>query len=151
MTDKPLPWKGGCRCSRVRFEVTAAPVLTSACHCQGCQRMTSSADSLSMTLPASGFRVTEGEPVIGGLYGATRHFFCSWCMSWMWTRPDGLDWIVNLRPTMLDEPRDFSPFLEVWTEQGFKWAKTPARHSFGQAPPLKAYQELMEEFASSNR
>ena len=31
-----LPAVGGCRCDRLRFTITAAPMLTSACHCRGC-------------------------------------------------------------------------------------------------------------------
>jgi hypothetical protein len=69
-----LPWAGGCRCGRTRFEVTAAPLLSSACHCAGCQRMTASAYSLSLAVPAEAFTVTEGEPVIGALHGPNKHF-----------------------------------------------------------------------------
>ena len=98
-----LPAEGGCRCGRVRLKISAKPILTMACHCTGCQRMSSSAYSLSAAIPSEGFEVTQGEPVIGGLHGASRHYFCGYCMSWMFTRPEGMDWFVNLRPTMLDD------------------------------------------------
>ena len=62
-----------------------------ACHCTGCQRMTASAFSLSALYPSSGFEVTEGRPVIGGLHGPARHFFCPHCMSWLFTRPEGTE------------------------------------------------------------
>ena len=81
--DWKLPWGGGCRCGETRIEVTAAPLLASACHCTGCQRMTASAFSLTLTLPSEGFAVVQGEPVIGGLHGPTRHYFCPRCKSWM--------------------------------------------------------------------
>ena len=38
---------GSCRCGKVGISVTGAPMLTMACHCSGCQRMTASAFSLS--------------------------------------------------------------------------------------------------------
>ena len=38
-----LPAEGGCRCGRVRFQITVAPLLVMACHCRGCQSMTGSA------------------------------------------------------------------------------------------------------------
>ena len=56
--------------------------------------MSASAYSLSAAIPAEGFEVVQGEPVVGGLRGATRHYFCPHCMSWMFTRPEGVDWIV---------------------------------------------------------
>src|ERR1700748_3221529 len=68
MTDRSLPWGGGCRCERVRIRVAAMPILTMACHCRGCQRMSASAYSLSAMFPSSGFEVTVGEPVIGGMH-----------------------------------------------------------------------------------
>ncbi len=74
MSWPDLPWQGGCRCGQVRLQVTAPPLLTMACHCTGCQRMTASAFSLSIALPAEGLAVTRGEPVIGGLHGSPRHF-----------------------------------------------------------------------------
>ena len=95
------------------MRVTAPPLVTMACHCTGCQRMSASAFSLSAAIPAEGFAVTAGEPVVGGLHGASRHFFCGWCMSWMFTRPEGMDWFVNLRPTMLDDPSWFEPLIET--------------------------------------
>lgn len=142
MTPPSLPWEGGCRCGQVRFKVTAAPILTMACHCTGCQRMSASAFSLSAAIPSEGFTVTAGEPVIGGLHGADRHHFCPHCMSWMFTRPGGMDWFVNLRPTMLDEPSWFVPFIETYTSEKLPWATTPAVHSFETFPAFEAYEGL---------
>ena len=71
-----LPMEGQCRCGAVRLKVTAPPLITMACQCTGCQRMGSRAYSLSVAIPADGFSVIAGEPVIGGLHGATMHNFC---------------------------------------------------------------------------
>nr|WP_153437579.1 GFA family protein [Sinorhizobium terangae] len=141
-----MSWEGGCRCGGVRFKVSAPPLLTMACHCTGCQRMTASAFSLSVAIPSEGFAVTKGEPVIGGVHGATRHYFCPHCMSWMFTRPEGMDWFVNVRATMLDDPSWFSPFIETWTSEKLPWATTPAVHSYETLPPLEAYEGLLEEY-----
>jgi hypothetical protein len=56
-----------------------------------------SAFSLSAAIPSDAFLVIQGEPVIGGLHGPTRHFFCAYCMSWVFTRADGFDAIGDLR------------------------------------------------------
>jgi hypothetical protein len=146
MSMGKLPWEGGCRCGRVRIRVTAMPLLTMACHCTGCQRMSSSAYSLSAAIPSTGFEVTQGEPVIGGLHGAHRHFFCAYCMTWMFTRPDGMDWFVNLRPTMLDEPGWFTPFIETWTSEKLPWASTPAVHSYKALPSFDEFEGLTKAY-----
>lgn len=147
MSDWKLPWSAGCRCGQVRMRVTQPPLLTMACHCAGCQRMTASAFSLSIAIPTPGFEVVQGEPVIGGLHGPSRHYHCPHCKSWLFTRPDGLDHFVNLRATMLDDHRWFVPFAETCTDEGLPWAKTGAVHSFGNIPPLEAYGPLVAEYA----
>ncbi len=147
MKIQNFPLEGGCRCGQVRLKISAPPLLTMACHCTGCQRMSSSAYSLSAAIPAEGFEVTKGEPVIGGLHGATRHYFCPHCMSWMFTRPEGMDWFVNLRPTMLDDANWFSPFIETFTSEKLPFAATGATHSYETFPPMEAYEGLVKEFA----
>lgn len=138
---------GGCQCGRVRLRITGAPMMTMACHCTGCQRMTASAFSLSALYPSSSFEVIEGEPVIGGLHGPTRHFFCPHCMSWLFTRPEGMDAFVNVRATMLDDARFFRPFVETYTSEMLPWARTPAVHRFETFPPMEQFPALLAEFA----
>jgi len=146
MSDLKLPAEGGCRCGRVRLRISAPSLLTMACHCTGCQRMTASAFSLSTAIPSEGFEITQGEPVIGGLHGAPRHYFCPYCMSWMFTRPEGIDTFVNVRATMLDDPSGFTPFIETWTSEKLPWATTPAVHSFEKLPAYSDFEWLTKEF-----
>ncbi len=141
-----LPWVGHCRCERVSLRISAAPILSSACHCPGCQRMSASAFSLTVLIPTHGFEVS-GEVVVGGQHGAAQHMFCSHCLSWMFTRPAGVDAFVNVRPTMLDERSWFEPFIETCTSEKLPWASTPARHSFPGFPETSLYEPLMREFA----
>ena len=141
---------GSCRCGRVRIEITAPPLFTSACHCRGCQKMSASAYSLSAAIPSEGFRVTQGEPVIGGLHGpAIRHHFCPHCMSWLFTRIEGMDFFVNLRATMLDDTGWYTPFIETCTAERLPWATTPARHSYARVPPEAAFPRLLAEYAEA--
>jgi len=148
MREWKLPREAGCRCGQVRLTISAPPLLAMACHCTGCQRMSASAFSLTAAIPSAGFSVTKGEPVIGGLHGATRHYFCPHCMSWMFTRPEGMDAFVNLRPTMLDDPSWFVPFIETMTSEKLPWARTPAVHSFEKWPSFEAYESLVRDYAA---
>jgi hypothetical protein len=141
---------GSCRCGQVRIEISAPPLFTSACHCRGCQKMSASAYSLSVAIPTAGFRVTEGESVPGGLQGGTiRHHFCPHCKSWMFTRIQGMDLFVNVRATMLDDTRWYTPFIETWTDERLPWATTPARHSYPGFPPEADFPRLLAEFAGA--
>lgn len=152
MADRPdaewkLPWTARCRCERLQMRVTAPPIVTMACHCAGCQRMSASAFSLSVLVPSDGFEVTAGDAVIGGIHGPNRHFHCDYCKTWAFTRPSGMDAFVNLRATMLDDHGWFVPFVETCTSEGFAWAKTGAPHSFPNIPPVEAFGPIASEFA----
>ena len=68
-------------------------------------------------------------------------------MSWLFTRPEGIDWFVNIRTTMLDEPARFPPFIETFTSEKLPWATTSAVHSFETFPPFEAYEGLTREYA----
>ena len=70
------------------------------------------------------------------------------CESWMFTRPDGMDWIINVRATLFDDTSGLDPFLETYTSEKLPWATTPAIHSFPEFPELEDYTKLVEEFAA---
>ncbi|UCA46956.1 GFA family protein [Pseudochrobactrum sp. XF203] len=148
MKTPQLPFSGQCRCGKVRIEVSAAPIMTAACHCTGCQTMSSSAFSLTAMIPSSGFKVTDGKPVIGGLHGPQQHhYFCAYCMTWMFTRIEGVDAFVNVRPSLFDDHSWFVPFVETMTKEKLSWAQTPALYHYEAFPPLEDYEKLMGEFA----
>jgi hypothetical protein len=138
---------GQCRCGRLQFAVHAKPLMTMACHCDGCQRMTASAFSLSAIYTADAFVVTQGEAVIGGLHGASRHYFCDFCKSWLFTRPEGMDQFVNVRATLMEDARAYVPFVETFTSEKLPWAVTPAVYGFARLPPQEQFPQLLKEFA----
>jgi hypothetical protein len=149
MDEWNLPWEGGCRCGQVRVRVTKPPLLSFACHCTGCQKMTASACSLTLSVPADGFEVIRGEPVPGGLKGpVSHHFHCPDCMSWLFTRAEGLDWLVNLRPSVLDDHGWFEPFIELYTGEMLPWAATGARHSYRTSPEMAEFERLMSAYVA---
>jgi hypothetical protein len=142
-----LPQEGSCRCGRVKLRISKPPLLSMACHCTGCQKMSSSAFSLSVAIPTDGFEVVEGEPVVGGLHGDDAyHMFCGYCMSWMFTRVEQLPWFVNVRTSMLEGAADFPPYVETWTSEGFAWAKTGAKHSYPKLPEMQDFDWLTKEY-----
>ena len=147
MRDDGLPVEGGCLCGQVRFRVSAPPMLTMACHCRGCQQLTSSAFSLSAMFPSEAFEVTAGEPVIGGNHRADVHqLFCPHCKGWVFTRPQQATWVVNVRTTLMDDPRWTTPFVDIYTSEKLDWVRTPAQHSFPKFPDLGGLRNLMQTY-----
>ena len=140
--------EGGCRCGDVRFAVRGAPLVTFACHCTGCRRMTGSAFSLSSLYPAARFEPVLGETVLGGLKGATRHHFCGSCLSWLYTLPEDLDGYVNVRSAMIDEPAAHRPFLDMWRCEGLEWARSGAARGYDTVPGEDELPELIGAYAA---
>jgi hypothetical protein len=150
MSDHDTVQEGACRCGRVRFVVRGKPLLTMACHCTGCQKMTASAFSLSSLYPSDAFEIVEGEPVLGGMRASPRHFFCPDCMSWLFTRLVETDAFVNVRATMLEGSASFRPFMETYASEKLPWATTGAARSFAEFPSSEQYPDLIRAYAEQS-
>ncbi len=144
-----LPIEGACMCGQVRLRVSARPVITGACHCRGCQRLSASAFSLTAIIPADGVEVM-GETAIGALHGESKYEYCPRCLNWLLTRPAGMPF-VNMRPTMFDVPAWSTPFMETCVAEKLPWANTSAKHSYPGYPPESDYGRLMQEYAEQAR
>ena len=140
--------EGHCRCSGTRFTVSGKPLITAACHCRGCQQMTSGPYSLSSLYPAEKFAVIQGGTIIGGLCSGPQHHFCPDCLSWMFTIPEGMDDYVNVRSPLLHTEQR-APFAEFYTDQKLPGAASGAAKSFGDAPDANGFMALVQEFAET--
>lgn len=141
-----FPVEGACMCGQVRMKVSAPPIMTMACHCTGCQKLSASAFSLTAMVPAENVEVF-GETVIGALHGDSKHEYCSRCLNWLLTRPAGVPF-VNVRPTMFGVPAWSTPFIESFVSEKLPWAVTSAVHSFDRFPGPGDYGPLMQAYAA---
>jgi hypothetical protein len=147
MTNPPNSKQGSCRCGHVQFTATPPALLTMACHCKGCQRMTASAFSLSEMYASASFVVTSGEPVRGGMKADPHHYVCPDCASWIFTRLSSpIGDFVNVRATMFDECDDAPPFIETCTDEKLAWVQTNASHSFSSFPSREVFGGLIGAF-----
>ena len=143
--------QGSCRCGEVRFRADGAPLITMACHCKGCQRMSSSAFSLSSLYPAAQFEVEQGEAVRGGLKSGPKHMFCGSCSSWLFTIPDGLEDFVNVRSSLFDDAVAHRPYADMWLGQGLGWSDSGAERRFETEPGEEEFGDLIAGYAGWER
>ena len=137
---------GACRCGAVRLRAEGSPLVTMACHCTGCQRMTGGAYSLSSLYPAERFS-SEGETVLGGMKGGTNHHFCPSCLSWVFTVPDGFEAFVNVRSPMFDDAARHRPFTAMWLSEALPGADSGAPKRFETAPEEQEFGALISAYA----
>jgi len=147
MSDWKLPWSAQCMCGQVRMRITQAPLISMACHCRGCQRLTSGPYSLTLMLPKSGFSVA-GQTEIGALHKAEmQHHFCTHCKNWIYSDGERIPGLVNFRSTMLEDASWVVPFVESNVAEKLPGVVSGAKHSYATFPPPEDRQMLMEGFA----
>ena len=150
MNDWRLPWRAACLCGAVKMEAAARPVLSCACHCRDCQKLTGGAYSLTLILPEAGFRVIEGATVIGGLHRPElRHHFCPSCLNWLFTKPAALPGFVNLRATMLDDASWVVPFIDTMSAERLQGAVSGAPRSYPGWPPPEDFATLTAAYSAT--
>ena len=128
-----FPQLGGCLCGAVRYKVTQAPERTWTCHCMQCQRMTASAFSVAIAVPAEGFDILQGD--LRGLdrtsdSGRVRtRWVCDQCGTWICGGSD-----PKLAPTLplrvvlggtLDDTSWLQPTVHFWTRTKQPWVTLP--------------------------
>jgi hypothetical protein len=52
-----------------------------------------------------------------------------------------------VRATLLDNARDYEPFMETWTSEKLPWATTPAVERFAQLPAPQDFPRLLQAYA----
>ena len=142
------PYHGACLCGAVEVHVTAPPLLSTACHCRDCQKLTTSAFSLTTLFPSDSVFCT-GSLIRGGHRSAPRlHYFCASCLTFIYSRIEGAEHRINLRTSILDDAPLFPPFVELMTVNKMPWAEVPATHSFTHFPESpEKLQALIKAFA----
>ncbi len=115
--------------------------------------MSASAFSLTVLIPADGFRVVAGEPVrCGAKQPGLEHYGCPECFTWTFTRvgePGAYYPFVNVRPMMFDVVAWREPFIETMTSEKVDWVNVPARHSYEGFPPEEEFGKLIEAYAEA--
>lgn len=146
-SSTPL-WEGTCLCGSVNVKATGPALLTMACHCRDCQKLTASAFSLTTMFSSDSFSYI-GDLIKGGNRSSERvHYFCKSCLNFVFSEINGATHRINLRTSILDEASQFEPFIETMTDQKMPWVRIPAVHSFTRYPKsLDELQMLMNEYS----
>jgi hypothetical protein len=123
-TITPINAAGGCLCGAIRYRITAAPQVTSYCHCKSC-RLASGAPAVAwVVLPRDGFVIERGSPVGFRSSPQVERTFCSSCGTSLTYRHDDSPDSIDLHTATLDDPDAFPPTREIWLEHKIAWMAT---------------------------
>ena len=124
-----MPYTGGCQCGRIRYQLLAEPLTLYVCHCTECQKQSSSAFGMSMTVPREALIITHGDPKEWRRTGDSDRevvcFFCGNCGTRLFHQPQRNPNITNLKPGTLDNTSWLQPVGHVWTRSAQPWFTIP--------------------------
>ncbi|HCH31607.1 MAG TPA: hypothetical protein DE045_01540 [Oceanospirillaceae bacterium] len=124
------PIKGSCQCGKVTYTLNAAPKMVLACHCTECQKLSTSAFSVtaivaSTDIEFSGDLKEWGRPADSGNRSHAK--FCVNCGNRVYHfNPDDLSSVkLKLKPVNLKDDGIFEPTAHIWLCEKQSWYVVP--------------------------
>ncbi|PCJ33201.1 MAG: hypothetical protein COA90_00785 [Gammaproteobacteria bacterium] len=128
MSTVDYPIKGSCQCGNISYELLAAPSMIVACHCKQCQKLSTSAFSITAMVDAENIKfhgvMSEwSRPADSGNIAAAK--FCPNCGNRIYHfNPDKPD-KIKLKPANLSDTRIIKPTVHVWVSEKQDWFQIP--------------------------
>lgn len=112
---------GGCLCGQIQLKLTGEPLVTHACHCVECQKITGSAYGVNLWVEAKDIQLTQGElktyTTKGGSGQPHDVHFCGDCGSAIYSRYHAAPpQFLFLRSGCLDQRSDIKPDVHIFLE-----------------------------------
>jgi hypothetical protein len=143
------PYTGGCQCGQIRYEIQAEPLTLYVCHCQECQKQSSSAFGMSMPVPRDAVVILQGQPKqwqrVSDSGREVTCLFCGECGTRLFHNPARNSQITNVKPGTLDDTSWLKPAGNLWTQSSQPWVVLSDRMLNYEAQPSD-FTELFERF-----
>lgn len=128
MQDVSYPINGSCQCGLITYELLEPPLRVIACHCRECQKLSTSAFSLTAMVKAESIRFNgplkhwERMADSGNVNSAE---FCPECGNRIFHYNPAQPEIIKLKPSNLADTRIIQPTLHVWVSEKQDWFEIP--------------------------
>src|SRR5579862_9820376 len=112
--ERAMEQEGGCACGKVRYRLTAAPLIVHACHCRDCQRLSGGAFALNLWIERrfveAGDAPLRSVMLTAGSGKPHEVFRCPECGTALWSKYHAAPGdTVLLRAGTLDDPQAITP------------------------------------------
>jgi hypothetical protein len=128
MSNSEYPLDGACQCGQVTYRLLAAPLMVAACHCVQCQKLSTSAFSITAIVKTEDIiftgklhewvRLAES----GNTNGAK---FCPNCGNRIYHFNPNDPEIIKLKPSTLSDTRLIKPSMHIWVSEKQDWFVLP--------------------------
>lgn len=120
------PIKGACQCGQVTYLLYDKPIKVSACHCTECQKLSTSAFSVTAIIDASKiefFGPLKSWERIAESGNRNCAVFCSNCGNRIYHfNPDAPNLIkLKLKPVNFPQDDIFKPQCHIWVGEKLSW------------------------------
>ena len=120
-----FPYTGGCQCGQIRYEIRAEPLTVYVCHCQECQKQSSSAFGMSLTVARDAFAIIQGQPKAWTRKADSgrevKNWFCGDCGTRLFHERTYSPDTINVKPGTLDDTSWLHPVGNLWTSKAQPW------------------------------
>lgn len=119
-------FSGGCLCGAVRYECNAEPLGMAICHCTHCQKVSGSAFSVNIVVPAPSV-AWQGQSASYADTGESgkplSRKFCRNCGSSLATETEALPGAIVIKAGTLDDKSWLKPNYHIWTRSAQPWVQ----------------------------
>jgi hypothetical protein len=116
---------GGCLCGAVRYESSAAPLITRVCWCRLCQYLGAGSGTVNVCFQTGSFAVrgtTSDYVSIADSGNVLHRRFCPACGTPLFSAAESRPHLVFARAGTLDDPEIARPAMTIWTATAPTWA-----------------------------
>ncbi len=127
-----IPSSGRCQCGKARYEVVAKPFVQYTCHCSECQKLTSSAFSLCIQVPAESLTMTQGQVKsrerVADSGNRLTTWFCGDCGSALFAQNSARPKLRTVFAGTLEHPDEVEVDAHIWLRSKLSWVHIPEAH-----------------------
>ena len=123
-----FPINGSCQCGSIRYRLLKPPRLVMACHCRECQKLSTSAFSITAVVDADALEI-EGimsdwsRVAESGNINAAK--FCPGCGNRIYHYNPADPGTLKLKPSTLDDTSGIIPTAHCWVSEKQDWYQIP--------------------------
>ena len=132
-------FKGGCLCGSIRYECSAAPIMSGHCQCIDCRKSSGTGHSSHLAAPRGAVTIsgagTAYDKAADSGHMVSR-VFCPSCGAPVYSLNDAMPDLMFIRASSLDDLEVFKPQMVVYASRGASWDSFDAAlPKFPKMPP----------------
>lgn len=122
------PINGSCQCGEITYQLLSAPLMIVACHCKECQKLSTSAFSITAVVHADAVefqgRMAEWSRIAdSGHVSAAK--FCPTCGNRIYHFDPAAPGKIKLKPSNLADTSIIEPTAHIWVSEKQDWYSIP--------------------------